>query len=58
MDPSKALPENCHTGGYEESPDYKGLLYIGRTQIDDELAVGKVIDIWKTGYCMNNRKRN
>lgn len=51
MDPSKSLPDNCHVGGYEESENYTGPLYIGRKQIEQELVIGKVIDKWKSGYC-------
>lgn len=51
MDPSKALPSDCIVGGLEQSDNYKGPLYIGRKQIDNELLIGKVIDSWKSGYC-------
>jgi hypothetical protein len=51
MSPRKVLPSNCVAGGIEDSPNYKGPLYIGRKQIDNELVIGKVIDAWKTGYC-------
>lgn len=51
MNPSKALPSDCHVGGYEKSSNYDGPLYIGRKQIGNELVIGKVIDSWKKGYC-------
>jgi hypothetical protein len=51
MSPKKILPSNCVAGGIEDSQNYKGPLYIGRKQIDNELVIGKVIDVWKTGYC-------
>lgn len=51
MNPSRTLPSNCHVGGYENSKHYQGPVYIGRAQIDEELAIGKVIDSWKSGYC-------
>lgn len=51
MDPSVSLPDNCHVGGYEESENYQGPLYIGRKMIEEELVIGKVIDKWKSGYC-------
>lgn len=51
MDPSKSLTSDCLVGGYEESDNFKGSLYIGRKRIDSELTIGKVIDAWKSGYC-------
>lgn len=51
MDKNAALPTNCVVGGNEESDNYKGLLYIGRKQIDNELTIGKIIGSWKVGYC-------
>lgn len=51
MTPSKTLPDNCHVGGYEDSENYKGPLYIGRAKIENELVIGKVIAKWKFGYC-------
>ena len=58
MDPSKNLPQGCVLGGIEQSKNYKGPLYIGRKQIENELVIGKVINDWKSGYCkLTNYKK-
>lgn len=51
MNSAKPLPINCVVAGLEVSENYKGPLYIGRKQIENELVIGKVIDAWKSGYC-------
>lgn len=38
------VPDNCHVGGLENVPNFKGSLYIARKKIGNDFAIGKYID--------------